>query len=200
MHDPGAISSAPTGGRHRSLREAAVSGVVIGAAAVAAAEAVTECRRRPGLPQPEWRRISMAVFLRRPPVPYQLHVEQVGGSPVRVTPNPGGCASGVVGVVVEVLGDGATTPEIVAVAIESDSGRTVPEHLDVHDRSRLAPLGARPHQLRPGRVQRHLRGARLSLEPGAQTRGHPGPGGLSRAWAVARRAAAGSRRATGRLD
>lgn len=56
---------------------------------------------------------------------YQLRVEQVGGSPVRVTPNPGGYAAGVVGVVVEVLGDGASSPEIVADAIADDSNRSV---------------------------------------------------------------------------
>lgn len=56
---------------------------------------------------------------------YELHVEQVGGSPVRVTPNPGGYASGVIAVVVEVLGDGTASADSVAAAIELDSGRTV---------------------------------------------------------------------------
>lgn len=56
---------------------------------------------------------------------YQLHVEQVGGAPVRITPNPGGYSAGVVGVVVEVLTDGMSSPEIVAQAITDDSNRSV---------------------------------------------------------------------------
>ncbi len=56
---------------------------------------------------------------------YQLHVEQAGGAPVRVTPNPGGYASGVTSVVVEVLRDGTATPAVVAAAIELDSGLIV---------------------------------------------------------------------------
>lgn len=56
---------------------------------------------------------------------YQLQVVQIGGSPVRITPNPGGYASGVTGVVVEVLSDGSVPAQTVADAIAEDSGRTV---------------------------------------------------------------------------